>query len=648
MSDETEKEPKFLSKTAFIVGRLCPRRLYYFKNSQYANKFDDDPQTIALLESGYVVGELAKLYHPDGHDIKVLDEEEALRQTEELMKQENVIIFEAAIKYEKFFIRVDVLVKRGNEIELNEVKSSSIDSTDYSFTNRKGYLSSTYERILHDIAFQTYVVQQALPNYKLIPNLMLVDKSKQATVDGLNELFRIVRDDKGRAEVELTRAVTKVELGEELLVKFPVMDYIEMIWNGTAIDPDDQTEEDKKPFAERIREYADYYLSNKKSPIQIGKKCQDCEYRVSEKEMEPGQLNGYKECWKECLGWTEEIFKKPHVFDVWNFRQVEEQLEQGIYLMKDIDIEETFMIEKDGELVYRSKTAERQVLQIKKTLDPSDNTEHVDPQLLKEIETCQFPLYFIDFETASLTIPNHKGRRPFDQIAFQFSIHTLYEDGRVEHTAEWISTESSLPNYEFVRQLKKALSKEEEGTILHYGAHENTILREIYEQLKEEQEQVPDAEELMEWIDTITRLRDEDNEQCTERSVVDMLVLVKSYYYHPKMKGSNSIKSVLPAVLSTSEVLRTKYTEPYYSKNYKEGIVWIQFDENGKIIHPYDLLGSEIKEGIAASNAYMRMLFENVSEEERQQMMAELLRYCELDTLAMVMIFEHWASLNSD
>ncbi|MFX0062057.1 MAG: DUF2779 domain-containing protein [Candidatus Hermodarchaeota archaeon] len=646
MSEKTmQDEPEFLTKTAFINGRDCPRKFYYMKDSRYTNKFEDDPQTIALQEAGYVVGELAKLYHPGGHDIKTLDEEDALKQTKELLKQENVIIFEAAIKYGKFFIRVDVLIKRGNELELNEVKSSSIDSTDYSFTNRKGYLSSNYERILHDIAFQTYIVQKALPDYTITPNLMLVDKSKRATVDGLNELFRLVQDEKGRTEVQLTRSVTKVDLGEELLVKMPVMEFIEMIWNGTAIDPDDQTEEDKKPFAERIKEYADYYTSDEKRPVQIGEKCQDCEYRVSDKDMEPGEINGYKECWKECLGWTEVIFKKPHVFEVWNLRSVGELLEQGVYLMEDIDIEETFMTEKDGELVYKSKTAKRQVLQIKKTLDPTDNSEHIDHELFKEID-CVFPLHFIDFETTNLAIPNHKGRRPYDQIAFQFSIHTLYEDGRVEHDAEWISTEKALPNFEFVRQLKKALEKDE-GTIVHYGAHENTVLREIYEQLEEEQEHVSDAVELMKWIDTITKLNDEEADECRERSTVDMLNLVKNYYYHPEMRGSNSIKAVLPAVLSTSDFLRDKYTTPYYSKNYTEGIIWYQRDENGYLMNPYDLLQSEIKEGLAASNAYIRMLFEEVSEEERKKIVAELLRYCELDTLAMVMIYEHWRSLTS-
>lgn len=40
--------------------------------------------------------------------------------------------------------------------------------------------------------------------------------------------------------------------------------------------------------------------------------------------------------------------------------------------------------------------------------------------------------------------------------------------------------------------------------------------------------------------------------------------------------------------------------------------------------------------------AYARMLFEDVSKEERDAVFNALLSYCELETLAMVMIVEAW------
>ena len=45
----------------------------------------------------------------------------------------------------------------------------------------------------------------------------------------------------------------------------------------------------------------------------------------------------------------------------------------------------------------------------------------------------KFPLNFIDFETSMSALPFNKGRRPYEQIAFQFSHHTVNEDGIIRH-----------------------------------------------------------------------------------------------------------------------------------------------------------------------------------------------------------------------
>ena len=55
--------------------------------------------------------------------------------------------------------------------------------------------------------------------------------------------------------------------------------------------------------------------------------------------------------------------------------------------------------------------------------------------------------------------------------------------------------------------------------------------------------------------------------------------------------------------------------------------------------------GDELRDGGAAMTAYARMQFEEMAERERQEIRAALLRYCELDTLAMVVIYEAWRDL---
>ena len=57
---------------------------------------------------------------------------------------------------------------------------------------------------------------------------------------------------------------------------------------------------------------------------------------------------------------------------------------------------------------------------------------------------------------------------------------------------------------------------------------------------------------------------------------------------------------------------------------------------------PDDLV---IAEGGAAATAYARLQFEDMKPETRVKINTALLRYCELDTLAMVMIVQGWSNL---
>jgi len=52
-----------------------------------------------------------------------------------------------------------------------------------------------------------------------------------------------------------------------------------------------------------------------------------------------------------------------------------------------------------------------------------------------------------------------------------------------------------------------------------------------------------------------------------------------------------------------------------------------------------------VSDGGAALTAYGKLQYTNMSIREREELTAALKRYCELDTLAMVMIFEHLKSL---
>lgn len=201
------------------------------------------------------------------------------------------------------------------------------------------------------------------------------------------------------------------------------------------------------------------------------------------------------------------------------------------------------------------------------------------------------------------------------------------------------------------------------GTIFKFAAHENTIINAIISQLDESNEM--DKNELITFLKTISKAT-KNHAQPWEgaRNMVDLCKVVKDYYYNPLTNGSNSIKAVLPASLNSSVFLKTKYSQPIgsinvSSHNFPTNHIWLQMEDD-KVINPYKTLPplfenwnetdmeenisdiENIADGGAALTAYAKLQYVDMTPKEREEITQGLLKYCELDTLAMVMIYEHF------
>ena len=221
-----------------------------------------------------------------------------------------------------------------------------------------------------------------------------------------------------------------------------------------------------------------------------------------------------------------------------------------------------------------------------------------------------------------------------------------------------------FPNYDFVRNLKNALSKDN-GSVFRYHNHENTYLNMIYRQLNSRSDAPPDKKELMNFIDEITHEKVRNHNG--PRDMIDLYQLVLRYYYSPVAKGSNSLKQILPAIIAESDFLKDKYGKPgvygkgktIHSLNFDDHI-WIKpdFANNPYKTLPHvfeaydqdtlDLLVKDMEEladGGTAMTAYNYLQFSEIPLDQRQRISESLLRYCELDTLAMVMLVEGWKAM---
>jgi hypothetical protein len=195
-----------------------------------------------------------------------------------------------------------------------------------------------------------------------------------------------------------------------------------------------------------------------------------------------------------------------------------------------------------------------------------------------------FPAWFLDFETVMQPVPVWKGTSPFEPIPFQFSLHRVEADGTVSHEA-FLDLSGADPS----RPLAEALV-ERTGTTGPVFVYNAKFERRIVQQLAG---QFPDLAAAL---------------KALADRIVDLLPVARDHFYDPSQHGTWSLKVVLPAVC------------PELS---------------------YDSLNG-VADGAMALDAYREAVAPGTAPERKAELERQLLAYCELDTLAMVRLWERF------
>ena len=656
---------RYLTKSRLKEGLECPTKLFYSKNSEYQNNQKDDPFLESLAEGGYQVEELAKFLisnqpYQDNITVESLDYEESLKMTKLKLQNEIVSIAQPAFLFKNLFIRVDLLRKDKNSLTIYEVKSKSwgyegVDDQEFrvfikeykrGLNKGKRVIDPNWKFYMYDIAFQRYVVKNLFPEMEVKTNLVLADKLTKTSTDGLNQFFKI-ENKEGRKSVKVKDDLHISELGRLPLKTVNVDQVCDFI---------ESQETQGKSFENYINHLLNIYKKNIREWKSIDHDCFKCQYRND-------SIFGLKSGFHECFANSEfKIDKESKLVErLWKGTKKETDL--GNFFMNQVNEED--YLKKDFEDANGMSSTYRQFIQIKKDKE-NDNTPYYHDYLKDVILSFEKPYHFIDFETSAVAIPFHKNRFPYESVAFQYSYHLLDQD-KIEHKGEYINTNIEFPNYEFLRSLKNEFSTSLKGTIFRYHNHENTILNKIYIQLLNESSiEFPDRNELIDFIKEISQPTQINKGEWkpTKNNMVDLYKLILSLYYSPYSKGSNSIKHILPSVINDSSFLKSKYSKPIYgtdqipSKNFINHS-WL----NEKELDPYkslppvfsnindDYIGfvngqnlsfNTLNDGGAAMTAYAYLQFGDLDSNLRESIRKSLLKYCELDTMAMVMMFEHF------
>jgi Domain of unknown function(DUF2779) len=641
---------RYLTKSRFKLAIECPTKLYYSgKPKEYRDTMSENAFMAMLAEGGYQVGALAKARYPSGIEIEGFDHQKVAQLTQEYLQQDQVVLFEPAILFGSFFVRIDILVKNGNRFELIEVKAKSYDSMNPGIEGKRGGISSGMLSYIQDVAFQKWVLQQAYPEAEITSFLLMPDKAQITEIDGVNQLFKI----NGRSDIEVhnPNGVDLHQLARKLLNKVCVDQYVQQVLSSSISFPGG--EDFIQDFATK---FAAAYQDNQRIAPVIGSHCGGCQYKTG---LDDSLKSGFHECWQQALGWKHEDFDDGTVLDIWNFGRKQRLIDQGVHKISQVQRNDLGDFE-DEVGVEGLNRKQRQWLQINGIPSELDLGGYYFDQALGQVEMSkwQYPYHLIDFETSAVALPFHAGMRPYEAVAFQFSHHVIEADGSVRHAGEFLCVEpGAFPNYAFTRALKAELDQDH-GTVFMWSHHENTILNAIVEQLAHDINPPEDAEVLIRFLKTLIK--------GGERAMFDLCTLAEKAFFHPDTKGSNSIKKVLPAMLKVSRPLINTYSQAIYGRpdgipslNFSsaEGFAWLSKEADGSMLDPYaklkahatallpddlDMDSSVIADGGAAATAYARLQFDSLDAETRSRIKDSLLRYCELDTLAMVMIVQGW------
>ena len=260
--------------------------------------------------------------------------------------------------------------------------------------------------------------------------------------------------------------------------------------------------------------------------------------------------------------------------------------ENSIYTIPRLSVNKKIQLLEQGILTiqeipadFKLSDKQRQIVDV-----VCSNAEYIDADgIHQEFREFEFPLYFLDYESCLTAVPLYDGYHPQQQMVFQYSLHKMntLEDDLIHK--DYLADTKGDPSALLVRQLRDDIG--DSGTIF--------VWNKSFEITRHKELAVIHPE--------YARFLADLNER-----VYDLGDFVsKGLYLHPGFKGSWSIKNVLPVMIP-----ELSYEHLEVNKGDQAAVVW------------WDMVNSDR------------------STDEKESTKASLLTYCEMDTLAMVRIWQ--------
>ena len=607
----TEKETIAINDDLFLNTVSCPLKFNHITND-YLNR-DSSKLYFRQRNKLHIRDAIATRFDNCKHTSNSTGA--AWKETEKWVQEESVAICGAVISQNNLLTRIPILVKKGEKLTIIQVhgklrKRSEGDEIPSNIKKR------SIQRYLLKAAYRMEVLKRRFPEQEIDIHFYFPNKHFKSSVDNLHLFNQHTKPDAERIKGELFELFTKVRATratEQVLQKIP-------------------GELSHKHFANQSVSGAIQIVNGlieQSLPPGIDRHpgCKYCEFRL------PKAKNGG--CWSRFFPVENIHYPEKHIFELIGHGNTVE-LENGSYYQEEAEFSRSFqsleeMIGQRSPTITILNRRNLQILQARDLKIPSLWLK----QNVKILDELAYPLHFLDFEAATYALPMEKDSRPYGPVYFQFSCHTLHENGKVIHT-EWLDLQegSTHPHLEFVHKIG-AIPEIFKGTIMQYSPFEKQGINRLIAGFKKEPNRFKHELEILE------KIRRPEHPKYENR-FFDVSKIIRDYYFNKFLTDSLGLKQVLKSILQWEQ--NSVFTG-FFDDEMNEILFGLKEDqENRNTIDPYQNIQKpdfSISDGSDAMNAWLAAKNGLLSENEKEVIPGILKKYCTLDSFALFVIFKH-------
>ena len=546
---------------------------------------------------------------------------DAEKETKEWLREENTAVCGAVLRTGNFSTRIPLLVKEKDHYTIVQVHGKLRKRTGHDEIQWPVKSRSTASYLLK-AAYRAFVLAKNCDVATLNITLCFPNRVFRSTHGNLLQILSGIRHvsdsdllvketEELFAEVDATRAVEEVMKSIPASVSHPV-------FTGLSV------EKACEFIAETPLETGNVL------DIGIHRECKYCDFRRESDAEASG-------CWNRFF--PDKSVERPglHVFELIGHGNDTDSA-SGFYYQEQVPNPEPFssfesLKKQSGDkfTIYL-----RRMLQLLKSKGAELPSLWVRSGIRNKMDL-NFPLHFLDFEAATYALPLERGEHPYQPVYFQFSCHTLRENGTLEHY-DWLDqNRGRIEIHEALIDALSSVPQIREGTIIQYSQFEYRAMKNILKRLKK------NAMRYRESIDRLEQILTGSGDAGQAR-FLDLSRVIEENYYNRFMHGGIGLKHVLKSVLTWQK--SENYVQQ--SKVRIHDLTVDLYECRESLTQPdpdpylsLSLDGERIGDGSEAMNAWLSLKNGLLSNEEKETVPVLLRRYCALDSYALVILFRH-------